>query len=103
MTNQILPADLARAGRALARVSRDTVGDAAGLTVEQLRAFEVGEAHITDEQNHALRAALEHYGVEFTPDGEHFGYGVRRKFGVTTSARVENWEGEGGLYGEDDI
>ena len=89
MTTNLLPPDQARAGRALA--------------VEQLRRFELSEATITDDENRALRHALEQYGVEFFPDDAHGGYGVRRKFGVTSSARVDNWEGEGGAPGEDDI
>lgn len=103
MTTNLLPPDQARAGRALAQVSRDTVAEATGLTVEQLRRFERSEATITDDKNRALRHALEQYGVEFFPDDAHGGYGVRRKFGVTSSARVDNWEGEGGAPGEDDI
>lgn len=103
MSTQQLPPDLARAGRALAQVSRETVASATGFTVEQLRQFELSEVSITADENLALRRALEHYGVEFFPDDEHGGYGVRRKFGVTSSARVENWEDEGGVPGEDDI
>lgn len=103
MSRDILPSDQARAGRALARISRDSLAEATGLTVEQIRRFEVRESSITDEENHRLRHALEQYGVDFFPDDDAGGYGVRRRFGVRTTRRIENWEGEGGLTASDDI
>ncbi|MFD2757940.1 hypothetical protein [Gulosibacter faecalis] len=99
----LLPPDQARAGRALAQISRDTLGEATGLTVEQIRRFEVFEATITDDENRALRRALEDYGVDFIFDDAVGGYGVRRRFGVTSTQRIEGWEGEGGLAANDDI
>ncbi len=103
MSSDILPADQARAGRALARISRDTLAEATGLTVEQIRRFEVRESSITDDENHRLRRALEDHGVEFFPDDDHGGYGVRRRFGTKTTGRIKNWEAEGGLVASDDI
>lgn len=100
-----LTGDLARAGRALARVSHTVVAQQAGLDPDRFRSFERGTTDLEADELEAAREALEHYGVEFLPEDEDesIGYGVRQKFNQRTSTRIGNWENEGGPVYEDDI
>ena len=56
-----------------------------------------------EEEAQALVKAFSYYGVVFIPEDDDGGVGVRRKFGQTKVEMIENWEGEGGPVGEDDI
>lgn len=105
MTNPstFIPADLARAARAITQVSSKVIGRAAGLEKQQIRAFEKGNQDLTLEQNAMLRHALEQYGAVFVEEDEDAGRGVRRKYNASKVRRLETWEGEGGPAYEDDI
>lgn len=94
--NVFLTSDLARAGRAFTKVSTKTIADSAGLTKQEVRAFEQGTADLTDTAKQRLKASLEKYGALFIPEDEVAGYGVRRKFPREKLLRLNTWEGEGG-------
>lgn len=99
----LLTSDLARAGRALAQVSLADLGERAGLERERLRRFERGRLGLRDEENGRVRDALEEFGVEFLPEDDTAGYGVRQKFSSRKVRRLETWENEGGPALDDDI
>lgn len=99
----IIPGDLARSARALTQVSVAMVAEAADLGADRLRAYERGDGTLTAEQSHRLRLALEEFGALFVAEDEQAGYGVRKKWSGSLTQRVETWEGEGGLPGDDDI
>jgi len=99
----LLPSDLARAGRALAQISVDTLASGAELEPQRLRAFEQGIGPLSVEENEALRRGLEEFGVVFLPEDDRHGYGVRQKYNTQKVERLEGWENEGGPAGEDDI
>lgn len=98
---------VARAARALSQVSIEVVARRSGIAAEKLTAYERGLGDVSVEEAQALVAAFDHYGVLFIPEGDGFGpgsgVGVRRKFGRAKVEMIENWEGEGGPVGEDDI
>ncbi|WP_333617945.1 XRE family transcriptional regulator [Dietzia sp.] len=98
---------VARAARALSQVSIDLVAQRAGIEPEKLKAYERGLGSVTTEEAQALVVAFDYYGVLFIPEGDGrgpgAGVGVRRKFGHAKVEMIENWEGEGGPVGEDDI
>ena len=92
----MLTGDLARAGRAMTKVSVGTIARYAKLTKEQVRFFEQRTHGLTDEERQRLQAALEHYGALFLPEEGTLGYGVRRKYAREGLLRMNTWEGEGG-------
>ncbi|MFC0250175.1 hypothetical protein ACFFIO_16825 [Citricoccus parietis] len=99
----IIPADLARAARALTQVSYAVVAKAAGLEPGDLRAYERGHGTLDADESHRLRRALEGFGAQFIAEDDQAGYGVRQKFNSVKAKRLETWEGEGGPAYEDDI
>lgn len=99
----IIPADLARAARALTQVSYAVVARAADLEPERLHGFERGHGTLNSDESHRLRRALEDLGALFIAEDEQAGYGVRQKFNSVKSRRLETWEDEGGPAYEDDI
>lgn len=109
MTDQdfTLTGYLARAARALVETSATTTGARAGLTRAQVRDYERGRIHLTQEQLSGLKGALEELGAVFIADDEHpgvgSGVGVRLKFTAEKASRIETWEGEGGPAYEDDV
>lgn len=98
-----LTPDLARAARALAQVSAQTVAAASELTRKQVREFEHGRTALGQESTARLRRALEGFGVVFIAEDPGFGAGVRKKFNSLKVRRLETWENEGGPSAEDDI
>lgn len=95
---------LARAARALVELPAEHVAEESGMTIDELRDFERGNASLTKDQIDALMRSLESNGAIFLPDGqEGYGYGVRLKFSTVGSKRISTWEGEGGPAGEDDV
>ncbi|MFC0582431.1 XRE family transcriptional regulator [Micrococcoides hystricis] len=92
----ILTSDLARAARALTKVSREIIGKAAGLTEQEVQFFEHGRIDLTPGQREALKAALEEYGALFIPEDGRVGYGVRRRLTRDRYMKLNAWEGEGG-------
>lgn len=97
MTGSVfLTSDLARAARAFTKVSAATIAEAAGLTREQVKEFERGRGHLSDDEKGRMRASLEHYGALFIPEDDVAGYGVRRRYPRERLMRLNSWEGEGG-------
>lgn len=99
----VIPADLARAARALTQVSYKYVAKTANLDPDKLRAYERGQGTFDAEEHAALRKALEKLGAVFIEEDAHGGYGVRQKFNAYRVTRIEVWEDEGGPAAEDDI
>lgn len=99
----VLTPDLARAARALAQVSAQTVATASELTRAEVRDFEHGRTALGPDALRRLRRALEAYGVIFLDEDARFGAGVRKKFNSLKVRRLETWENEGGPWAEDDI
>ena len=91
----VLTPDLARAARALTKVSAQVIADAANLTKKQVRQFEHGISLPAEEKNR-LRESLEQYGVVFIAEDAIAGYGVRRQFAREKLMKLNAWEGEGG-------
>ena len=79
------------------------VAGRAGMDTERLKHYERGLGSVTQAEAQALVSAFNYYGVVFIPEDDNGGVGVRRKFGQTKVEMIENWEGEGGPVGEDDI
>lgn len=98
-----LTPELARAGRALTRVSVDVIAGAAGLDTQRVRDFEHRGISLGEEDNHRLRAALEEFGVVFFAEDSYGGYGVRRKHTALKVSQLQRWEAEGGPAYEDDV
>ena len=98
-----LTPDLARAARALAQVSAQTVATSSELTRAQVRDFERGRTTLDAATTERLRRALEGFGVVFIAEDPAFGAGVRKKFNSLKVRRLETWENEGGPSAEDDI
>ena len=97
MTGKVfLTSDLARAARAFTKVSAATIAEKAGLTREQVKEFEAGRGHLSDDEKGRVRASLEHYGALFIPEDDAAGYGVRRRYPREKLMRLNNWEDEGG-------
>ena len=90
--------DLARAGRAFASVSISTIASDTGLSEEQIRHFERGGDNLSSEQRAALKKSLEKYGAHFIPEGDGYGYGVRRRYPREKLLRLSDWEDEGGAW-----
>lgn len=95
-TKFTLTPDLARAARALTKVSRGIIGKAAGLTEQQVQYYEHARIELTDDQLESLKAALEQYGALFIPEDGEVGYGVRRSLPRDRYMKLNAWEGEGG-------
>lgn len=99
MTNDfLLRGDLARAGRAFASVSIETIAADCGLGVEQIRHFERGGDNLNPEQRAALKKSLEKYGAMFIHEGDGYGYGARRRYPREKLMRLSTWEEEGGAW-----
>jgi len=92
----------ARAGRALAELSRDHVAQMADLPVEALRAFEIGKIDPGADARVRLQAALESSGVVFLDEGDE-GPGVRLKFNRRDTRSIKRLENEGGAVADDDV
>lgn len=101
-TSPLTP-ELARAGRALTRVSVDVIAMAAELDSATVRAFEQRGTSLGAADNHRLRDALEEYGVVFFGEDSYGGNGVRLKHTASKVRQLQNWEAEGGPAYEDDI
>lgn len=102
LTSPLTP-DLARAGRALTRVSVEVIAEAANLGSQQVRDFEHRGISLSAVDNDSLRAALEEFGVVFFADDAHGGSGVRRKHSALKVSQLHSWEAEGGPAYEDDV
>ncbi|MGO1734874.1 MAG: XRE family transcriptional regulator [Leucobacter sp.] len=91
-----LTPDLARAARAFTKVSTTVIGQAAGLSKDEVRRFERSTGELSPAQKSRLREALEEYGALFIPEDDTGGYGVRRRHTREKLMRLDTWEGEGG-------
>lgn len=98
-----LTPELARAARALSRVSVDVLAQHASLDPQRVRDFERRGIALAPEANDRLRSALEEHGVVFFDDDDQGGYGVRRKYTASKVRQLQRWEAEGGPAYEDDI
>ncbi len=90
-----LTSDLARAARALTKVSAQVIADSSGLTRKQVRDFEKGKS-LGKGKKARLREALERNGALFVPEDGVAGYGVRRILSHERFMKLNIWEGEGG-------
>ncbi|MCI4011951.1 XRE family transcriptional regulator [Brevibacterium sp. ZH18] len=99
----IIDGPLARAARALCRISAKEVSSRADLKKAELKDYEKGREDLTEQQEHRLLEALEEYGARFVRDDSNGGYGVRLKFNRAKVRAIERWEGEGGMAADDDV
>ncbi|MDN5588057.1 MAG: XRE family transcriptional regulator [Brevibacterium sp.] len=100
---QIFDGPLARAARALCRVSAKDVASKANVKKSELKNFEKGLEDLTEQQEHRVHEALEEFGAWFVRDESHGGYGVRLKFNRAKVRAIERWEDEGGRAADDDV
>lgn len=91
-----------RAARALIDWSADRLAAEAGLSMEQIEGFELGDS-IYSELNRRVRRALEGGGASFLSERRGRGLGVRLKFGRQLAKRIDVWENEGGPAAMDDV
>lgn len=101
--DEIIDGPLARAARALVRVSAKDVASKAQIDKTELKSFEKGREDLTEQQELRLFEALEAFGARFVRDDDTGGYGVRLKFNRAKVRAIERWEDEGGLPGDDDV
>jgi len=92
-----------RAARVLAKIGRDAVAAAAGVRPDDVKAFETGIAPASDGLARALRQALEDHGVDFLPEENGRGVGVRLRFDRAGTRQISRWESEGGAAADDDV
>ena len=102
-TDEILAPEIARAARALSRVSAKHLAAEAGIAKHDLRDFERGNRELRTDDQRRLREALAAHGVVFIADDEAGGAGVRRKFNASKVKRLHMWEGEGGPVANDHV
>ncbi|WP_193071178.1 XRE family transcriptional regulator [Brevibacterium sp. FME37] len=100
---QIFDGPLARAARALVRVSAKDVASKANVKKSELKDFEKGLEDLTELQEHRVLEALEEFGARFVLEDSQGGYGVRLKFNRAKVRAIERWEDEGGTPAEDDV
>jgi transcriptional regulator with XRE-family HTH domain len=96
---------LIAAARALAGVSRSDLAKSAGIAPSTLARMEAEGGAIVRPAApaDALRRALENFGVQFIPEGDGMGAGVRLRFMRQDVKQIGRMEGEGGLVREDDV
>ena len=99
----IIDGPLARAARALCRVSAKEVASKARLDKSELKRFEKGLEDLTEQQENRLHEALQEFGAQIIPDDKVAGYGVRLKFNRAKVRAIERWEGEGGTAADADV
>ena len=99
---QLTP-ELCAAARALAKINLADLAARTGLSVDALTDFESGLAVFSDEQRHTLFHTLESLGILFLPEEQDAGIGLRLKFDRDETARIIDWETEGGSAGEDEV
>ncbi|MBM6589483.1 XRE family transcriptional regulator [Brevibacterium sp. RIT 803] len=100
---QIFDGPLARAARALVRVSASDMASKADVKKSELKDFEKGRDDLTEQQEHRVLEALEEFGARFVRDDSQGGYGVRLKFNRAKVRAIERWEDEGGTPADDDV
>lgn len=101
--DEIIDGPLARAARALVRVSAKDVASKSQLDRTELKRFEKGLEDLTEQQEFRLLEALEGFGARIVRDDDSGGYGVRLKFNRSKVRAIERWEDEGGLAAGDDV
>ncbi len=92
-----------RAARALTEIDQDTLSEKAGVPRETVHAFEADRTGPNAPAVAAIERALEALGIEFIPEADASGVGVRLKFGRAESHALSTWEDEGGEPAEDNI
>lgn len=91
------------AARILCRVKRSTLALRTGLAPDAVAAFEAGLRTVDEGTSATLRAALEELGIEFIPESDGRGMGVRLKFDRAQTRQIDGWESEGGFPADDDV
>ena len=95
--------DQCHAARILARVDRALLADTSGVASDAIAAFEADGTTPTETEVEALQHALERLGIEFIPEDDTGGIGIRLKFDSGESRGISTWEAEGGAAAEDNI
>jgi hypothetical protein len=92
-----------RAGRILAKVQPDLLATEAGVDVEKVKAFEAGLAVPDGMLADLLQHALERLGIEFLPEEDGWGVGIRLRFDRSQTRQIGRLETEGGPAADDDV
>ena len=99
----IIDGPLARAARALCRVSAKEVASRARLDKSELKRFEKGLEDLTEQQETRLHEALQEFGAQIIPDNTVAGSGGRHKYKRPTGRPIDRWEEDGGTAPDDDV
>ncbi|MDX8479550.1 XRE family transcriptional regulator [Mesorhizobium sp. VK24D] len=91
-----------RAGRALAKIDREELAAEIGVYVDVIEAYETGLAS-DGEVAKMVQRSLESLGVQFLPEEDGIGVGVRLKVDRAGTRQIGCWEAEGGRVAEDDV
>ena len=96
---------LISAARALAGISRASLANVSGISVEALERLEAsGSAWLPAGSNaEALMRAFENFGVLLIGEGDGLGAGVRLKFTREDVRQLGRLENEGGMVRDDDV
>jgi hypothetical protein len=95
--------DQCRAARILAKINRNALAAGASVDVDAIRAFE-SEAVMPDTGLAVrLQHALERLGVDFLPEENGCGVGIRLRFDRARTRQISRWESEGGAAADDDV
>ncbi|RWM02545.1 MAG: XRE family transcriptional regulator [Mesorhizobium sp.] len=90
-------------GRALAKIDREELAAEVGGLPDVIEAYETGLAILDGELAKLVQHSLENLGVEFLPEEDGFGVGVRLKVDRAGTRQIGSWEAEGGRVAEDDV
>jgi hypothetical protein len=96
---------LIAAARNLAGISPDDLAKTARIMPDALAQIEAQGAAIIEPADtaDAVRRALEDFGVQFIPESDGMGAGVRLRFMRQDVRQISRLEGEGGPAREDDV
>lgn len=92
-----------QAGRALAKIDREELAAEMGVHADVIDAYETGLTISNGELAQLIQRSLESLGVEFLPEEDGFGVGVRLKVDRAGTRQIGSWEAEGGRVAEDAV
>ena len=92
-----------QAARSLAKIDRQELAAEIGVHPDVIEAYETGLAIRDGELVRSVQLCLEKLGVEFLPEEEGFGVGVRLRIDRAGTRQIARWESEGGRVAEDDV
>ncbi|MBN7758867.1 XRE family transcriptional regulator [Nitratireductor aquimarinus] len=92
-----------RAARAMTRVSREVLANAANVPIFVIEQYEQMLSEPDDAQLESIETALETLGAEFIDEDRYGGAGVRLRFDATLSRSMSDWESEGGRAADNDV